>query len=228
MTNDQLAVALEKAQQVGKGRFICVGDISCDVEVSVCFPCLLNANTHSPLKGGLEFMPRASTLSAPFYKTRPASLPAHLPSITMMSVDILPTALPNEASQHFSAALYPYLKTLIKEYRETAAGEEYKPSGQERNRLDALHRATVARDGVLREPFQWLESPLGVWRQSLAKTQPSSTQNVPSSPSISSLGIVLPEKQKKVLVLGSGMVAAPAIDEICSWKDTQLVVGMYS
>ena len=34
MTNEQLAVALEKAQQVGRGRFICVGDISCDVKVS--------------------------------------------------------------------------------------------------------------------------------------------------------------------------------------------------
>lgn len=33
MTNEQLAVALEKAQQVGRGRFICVGDISCDVKV---------------------------------------------------------------------------------------------------------------------------------------------------------------------------------------------------
>ncbi|KAK7696375.1 hypothetical protein QCA50_001029 [Cerrena zonata] len=207
MTNEQLAVALEKAQQVGRGRFICVGDISCDVE------------------GGLEFMPRASTLSAPFYKTRPASLPAHLPSITMMSVDILPTALPNEASKHFSGALYPYLKTLIRDYRETAAGGDYKPSGQERNRLDALHRATVARNGVLREPFQWLEGPLGVWRQSIANTQTNSTQNMPISQTASSSSIVLPEKQKKVLVLGSGMVAAPAIDEIGSWKDTQLVVA---
>ena len=174
-------------------------------------------------KGGLEFMPRASTLSAPFYKTRPESLPAHLPSVTMMSVDILPTALPWEASKHFSGALYPYLQELIRDYRVFGTGEAYKPSGESRSRLDALHRATVARDGILTEPFQWLEGPLGIWRQS--STKPASTADSSSKPSQASTS-VLPGKQKRVLVLGSGMVAGPAIDEICSWTDTQLIVGM--
>lgn len=35
MSNEQLAVTLEAAQNVGKGRFACVGDISCDIEVCV-------------------------------------------------------------------------------------------------------------------------------------------------------------------------------------------------
>ena len=39
MTNEQLALALEKAQQVGKGRFACIGDISCDVEVRAITVC---------------------------------------------------------------------------------------------------------------------------------------------------------------------------------------------
>ena len=33
MSNAQLAATLEAAQNVGKGRFVCVGDISCDIEV---------------------------------------------------------------------------------------------------------------------------------------------------------------------------------------------------
>lgn len=33
MTNEQLAVTLEQAQQVGRGRFASVGDISCDIGV---------------------------------------------------------------------------------------------------------------------------------------------------------------------------------------------------
>ena len=38
MTNDQLAVALGRAKEVGRGRFASVGDISCDIEVrSVAF-----------------------------------------------------------------------------------------------------------------------------------------------------------------------------------------------
>ena len=104
-------------------------------------------------------------------------------------------------------------------------GKAYKPSGESRSRLDALHRATVARHGILTEPFQWLEGPLGIWRQSA--TKPASTADSSSKPSQASTS-VLPGKQKRVLVLGSGMVAGPAIDEICSWTDTQLVVGMRS
>ena len=34
MTNEQLTTTLEIAQTLGKGRFACVGDISCDVSVS--------------------------------------------------------------------------------------------------------------------------------------------------------------------------------------------------
>ncbi len=33
MTNEQLTTTLEIAQTLGKGRFACVGDISCDVSV---------------------------------------------------------------------------------------------------------------------------------------------------------------------------------------------------
>lgn len=40
MSNAQLAHALEAAQRVGRARFTCVGDISCDVEVR--FPTLLS------------------------------------------------------------------------------------------------------------------------------------------------------------------------------------------
>lgn len=34
MSNAQLLHTLTKAQQIGRGRFACVGDISCDIEVS--------------------------------------------------------------------------------------------------------------------------------------------------------------------------------------------------
>jgi alpha-aminoadipic semialdehyde synthase len=37
MTNEQLALALQKARQVGKARFESIGDISCDIEVLFAF-----------------------------------------------------------------------------------------------------------------------------------------------------------------------------------------------
>jgi hypothetical protein len=35
MSNEQLAIALARAQLVGRDRFINIGDISCDIEVSL-------------------------------------------------------------------------------------------------------------------------------------------------------------------------------------------------
>ncbi|KAH8105477.1 Saccharopine dehydrogenase-domain-containing protein [Cristinia sonorae] len=198
MTNDQLTFALEKARQIGKGRFACIGDISCDVE------------------GGLEFMPRASTLSSPFYSTRPPTLPSHLPSVTMMSVDILPTALPLEASEHFSSVLMPYLKSLIRSYR--TPGQPHLNGDVNLGRAAALERATVASDGKLRDAHKWLEGPLNVWRETRAASGVTDSSEPPAV-----AGHAAPKK--KVLMLGSGMVAGPAVDEICSWKDVELVVA---
>lgn len=221
MTNEQLAVALEKAQQVGRGRFACVGDISCDVEVRyppTSLPVSVHLHLHSDPQGGLEFLPHASTLSSPFFSTRPPSLPAHLPSVTMMSVDILPTALPLESSEHFSKVLLPYLKTLIRSYRDDKSPID----SEAKKRADALERATIASSGKLRSDHQWLEKPLNFWKDSVRET--SAASQSPGSTTTKGAPAGRPRK-KKVLVLGSGMVAGPAIDEICRWGDVELVVG---
>lgn len=235
MTNEQLTVALEKAQQVGKGRFVCIGDISCDIEVIIpLFRILLGIHS-SRRQGGLEFLPRSSTLSAPFFTTRPPNLPTHLPSITMMAVDILPTALPLEASQHFSSVLLPYLRTLISEYRaedksEVAGKNEWRAadSADERRRKEALRRATVAQGGELSDTFTWLEAPLNAW----SKSKSEAVVDIPAVGSVG--GREAPatqykshafEPKKKVLMLGSGMVTGPAIGELCKRTDIQLLVG---
>ncbi|KAJ3534969.1 hypothetical protein NM688_g7045 [Phlebia brevispora] len=194
MTNAQLKTALELARTngLGIGRFACVGDISCDVE------------------GGLEFLPRHSTLSEPFFRTRPPSLPAHLPDVTMMAVDILPTALPREASEHFSNVLMPYLRTVIRGYREGGLAQGDRTG-------EALERATVASEGKLREPHIWLENPLGKWRAEVTSKESGTTGT-----SAAGQGVL---RKKRVLMFGSGMVAGPAINEIVRRGDVQLTVA---
>ncbi|OSD00329.1 hypothetical protein PYCCODRAFT_1437464 [Trametes coccinea BRFM310] len=206
MTNEDLTTTLEIAQTLGKGRFACVGDISCDVE------------------GGLEFLSRHTTLSSPFYTARPPTLPAHLPSVTMMAVDILPTALPLEASQHFSNAFLPYLRSIISGYTRTGAHE---PTAVEQKKIhDALERATVARAGELSASFEWLRKPLGVWKDSVkAATTATKGQTINvESTKPAHTGV----QPKKVLMLGSGMVAPPAVAELCKRPDVQLVVASNS
>ncbi|KAF7986808.1 hypothetical protein HWV62_20442 [Athelia sp. TMB] len=188
MSNEQLVVALERAQQVGRGRFSSVGDISCDIG------------------GGLEFLTRASTLSDPHYDSRPANVPQHLPGVQMMAVDILPSALPLDASHHFSQALLPYLQSLINEYK-----------GEDVAHKDALDTATVARNGELQGKHGWLAEPLKVWKDGVA----SAATSTPATES----KLTQRAKPKRVLLLGSGMVAGPAVDEICRRGDVELIVA---
>ncbi|KAI6144926.1 Saccharopine dehydrogenase-domain-containing protein [Pisolithus tinctorius] len=201
MTNEHLAVALNRAAEVGPGRFGTIGDISCDIE------------------GGLEFMPRASTLSEPVFKYRPAFLPPHLPAVHIMSVDILPSSLPLDASNHFSGVLMPYLRALVREYRGTRAGAEKQCRYDE-----ALERATVAREGQLAGKHKWLKEPVEKWRSastsSTAHATISSTMPAPAENAV--------RKKKNVLMLGSGMVAGPAVDEICKRSDVELIVASNS
>ncbi|KAI6122567.1 Saccharopine dehydrogenase-domain-containing protein [Pisolithus croceorrhizus] len=203
MTNEDLTVALNRAAEVGPARFGTIGDISCDIE------------------GGLEFMPRASTLSEPVFKHRPAFLPSHLPAVHIMSVDILPTSLPLDASNHFSGVLIPYLRALVREYRSVrgSASEEKQCQYEE-----ALERATVAKGGQLVGKHKWLREPVEKWRSAAASStalaMASSTGPAPVENTV--------HGKKNVLMLGSGMVAGPAVQEICKREDVELVVASNS
>lgn len=164
MTNSQLIEALKLAQPYGGERFTNIGDISCDPA------------------GGLEFMTHATTLSSPSFVLQPSP---ELPPVRIMSVDILPTAVPSDASEVFSNALMPYLQSIIASY----AGE---PAGEFE---EAIERATIAKDGHLTEKHAWLGE------------------------------LAAPHNEKHVLILGSGMVAGPAVDKIARRGDVKVTVG---
>ena len=188
MTNEQLPITLELARKVATiygnplGRFISVGDISCDVQ------------------GGLEFLTHTTTLCDPFYTSRPANLPSHLPGVQMMAVDILPTALPIDSSTHFSNVLVPYLESLVAGYKGSDKGELG----------GALDRATVSQEGQLLGKHAWLGGKVEAWRMSSGGKAQTTT------------------RMRRVLMLGSGMVAGPAISEICKRGDVELIVGKSS
>ena len=174
------------------------------------------------LQGGLEFLSRSTTLSAPAYTARPASLPSHLPPVTLMAVDILPTALPLEASQHFSSAFLPYLRALVRGYDGRPAKDE------DAAVAEALDRATVAEGGELSTSFEWLRGPLSVWKSAAASEGERATSSPTPAPAPSaSTGVEGIRPKKNVLMLGSGMVAPPAVEELCSRADVRLVVGKY-
>jgi len=129
-----------------------------------------------------------------------------------MSVDILPSEIPLDSSRHFSDKLMPYLRSLVR----SEAGRDLSP--EDASHLEVLRRGTIIKGGKLREPHAWLLSQL---------TGPS-TQPVTDSSSLDVAGLTTTEHGKRkhrVLILGSGMVAKPAVDHIASRKDIELIVG---
>jgi alpha-aminoadipic semialdehyde synthase len=164
-------------------------------------------------QGGLEFVSRAATIDDPFFIARPAQHPPQLPGIQVMSVDILPSEIPLDSSRHFSDKLMPYLRSLVR----AEAGRNL--SRDDASHLEVLRRGTIIEGGKLRGPHAWLSSHL---------TGPSSTQTIANSNSQDVAGLNTAEHGKRkhrVLILGSGMVAKPAVDHIASRKDIELIVG---
>ena len=124
-----------------------------------------------------------------------------------MAVDILPTSIPRDSSEHFSSLLNDYLRVLVHEYH---GKMELEKEGE--HRKEALQRATIAREGRLAGRHAWLKGSVDAWRQAL--TEKSRGQTTAS-----------PGQRKKVLMLGSGMVARPAVGEIAKRTDLDLLVG---
>ncbi|TEB18758.1 hypothetical protein FA13DRAFT_1803049 [Coprinellus micaceus] len=223
VTNAQLPSVLAQADALGGLRGRNVGDVSCDIG------------------GALEFLTHSTTLSDPFY-TVPNT------PVQMMSVDILPTSLPLEASESFSERLMPYLHSLISSTSGKYKGKEYNPEKDGYGK--ALEEATVASGGKLKERHMWLQKNVDGFYAGLVNpcaststsvtsaSTPASTPEAQASPSTTSTlsqateveakkGDATPAK-KRILMLGSGMVAKPAVDMIAATPGIELVIASNS
>jgi alpha-aminoadipic semialdehyde synthase len=206
MSSEQLRIARRKAREIGIGRFRTIADVTCDIEVCGLPVSPRNSDSLSLFvipQGGLEFVTRSTTISDPFYYTNPT--PGERDGIQIMSIDILPTELPFDSSMSFSQALMPYLRGLISEYRS-------EPSSKFQKEKEALERATIAWDGKLVGPHQWLYEPL---RDLGKETKEKGPETV---------GV---RRKKRILMLGSGMVAGPAAAQFLQRSDVELVVGQF-
>jgi alpha-aminoadipic semialdehyde synthase len=158
--------------------------------------------------GGLEFVSRATTIDSPSYDVN---------GVTVVAVDILPASLPRDASVHFSGKLVRYVRSMVNDYKGI--------KGEDAEASDSVKRATIASEGQLQQRHEWLAEKVKVWRNSQGsriedKRPPSDT----SSENDGRMGHTF-ERKKRVLVLGSGMVAGPAVDELAARPDVEMIVG---
>lgn len=145
--------------------------------------------------------------------SRPSNLPADLDGIQIMAVDIIPSELPLDASAHFSNALMPYLNSLIRQWQ----GQE-PIDAEDKLRLDALDRATIARHGKLAKKHEWLHTPLNTLLES--KAEGLDAFDIDDAYNLATI-----KPKKTILLFGSGMVAKPAVTEFLKREDVNLVIG---
>ncbi|GAA5839177.1 hypothetical protein JCM9279_002618 [Rhodotorula babjevae] len=133
LTTAQLA----ELQSRSDNRLVSIVDVSCDWE------------------GGLEFVKAATTLDDPVVQfdaiaDRLHRDPAHPTSTQLSSVEILPSAFPIDATEHFSRGLLPYVRYLLDDPALKKEGEDGKEI------REALRRATLVEGGKLTERHEWL------------------------------------------------------------------------
>ncbi|OCF43182.1 alpha-aminoadipic semialdehyde synthase [Kwoniella heveanensis CBS 569] len=153
-------------------------------------------------EGGFQFVNKFTTIDEP-YCEGPGG-------ILISSIDILPTELAADASTHFSSKILPLVRrALFPNAKEGDVAQE----------TDTLQRAMIVSDGQLTADHQWLGGPVQAWK---GKTSPLTGQS-------DSISVEQTTQRsggkKKVLLLGSGLVAGPAVEVFASRPDVHLVIA---
>ncbi|WWD17363.1 hypothetical protein CI109_101804 [Kwoniella shandongensis] len=150
-------------------------------------------------EGGLEFVNKYTTIDEPYFEGPNGML--------ISSIDILPTELAADASAHFSEKILPFVRRAL--FPDAVEGDKV-------GETVTLRRAAIVNDGQITEPHQWLLPRVEAWRKS--------TSSKPATPE-QSQGASLRKDKKKVLLLGSGLVAGPAVEVFASRPDVHLVIA---
>lgn len=109
-----------------------------------------------------------------------------------------------DASKHFSSRILPYVQRLVSG---KSTGDEI---------ASTLERAKIIDKGRITAEHSWLAPRVEAWRNT------EDNADRPSQPS------PMPPKKKRVLLLGSGLVAGPAVDVFVARRDIELVIGQSS
>ncbi|WWC89390.1 uncharacterized protein L201_004313 [Kwoniella dendrophila CBS 6074] len=153
-------------------------------------------------EGTLEFVNQFTTIDQPYYEGPGGML--------ISSIDILPTELAADASAHFSSKILPYVKrALFAEVEGNKSAED-----------DTLQKAKIVERGELLEPHSWLLPKVESWRSSDPSTAAVSAISQDGFTKASGSG-----GKKKILLLGSGLVAGPAVEVFAARADVQLAIA---
>jgi alpha-aminoadipic semialdehyde synthase len=110
-----------------------------------------------------------------------------------------------DASEHFSSRILPYVRRLIFPSRGVDAVGEID---------ETIHRAMIVRQGELTERHRWLTPAVQALRDSPREGSKTKAQSRKD----------LRPNKRKILLLGSGLVARPSVDVFAARTDVQLAI----
>ncbi|WAR25052.1 AASS-like protein [Mya arenaria] len=151
--------------------------------------------------GSIEFMKDCTTIDKPFC-LYDAELNQETESfkgdgVLICSIDNMPAQMPREATEYFGSLLLPYIPEILKSDA-VSSFEDYDANPTVRN-------AVIASNGELTPNFQYISE----MRKKSTSAHKASIQ----------------PGQKRVLVLGAGYVAGPAVEYLSRDKDVQVTVA---
>ncbi len=129
---------LRRLAEAGPLRLQVIGDISCDIEGSV----EITVKTTDPGQPVFVYNPLTGTVQDGYEGE----------GVVVMAVDILPSELPRDASESFSAALLAYVPAI--------AAADYTVPFQELALPPEIKRAVIAHRGELTPAYRYLEQYL--------------------------------------------------------------------
>ncbi|KAI8129993.1 mitochondrial, Alpha-aminoadipic semialdehyde synthase [Lucilia cuprina] len=153
--------------------------------------------------GSIEFMNECTTIDTPFClydaDRNKDTKSFKGPGVLVCSIDNMPTQLPREATDMFGELLTPFVNDIIK-------SDARKPLEDE-NFSYPIKSAIIASNGKLTENYEYI--------QELRESNNNRSRHKIEGRS---------EADKKVLVLGAGMVSAPLVEWLHREKDVSITV----
>ena len=151
--------------------------------------------------GSIQFMDECTSIDAPFqlYDADQHHSTGSFagPGVLVCSIDNMPTQIPREATDFFGSLLFPYVGDLLKSDA-TKPFTELKTS-------PVVHRAVIASNGELTPDYKYIADLRNAKRQQAAGTSE--------------------KKGRKVLILGAGFVAAPAVEYLARDPTIRITVA---
>ncbi|WVQ82294.1 hypothetical protein IAT38_004422 [Cryptococcus sp. DSM 104549] len=154
-------------------------------------------------EGGLEFVSQFTTIDKPFYEGPNG--------ILISTIDILPTELATDASTHFSEKILPFVRRAL--FPASTAGNQPGESA-------TLERAQIVSGGKLTAVHAWLAERAKAYLASSAGKSGEGKVLESQKSERSGRG-----GQKRILLLGSGLVAGPAVEVFAARPDVRLAIA---